>query len=377
MESIYKDDKERKIDKTYDMPLTVKSDGIYSIRVVAKTKDEKQLGGTDDEDLRIEIDTRKFPQFNNPEKYSDSPASFSGGTLKGLKKTVYFILRLNAGKHTISFIPDISATFLGIEIFKVSEGSNITELNLPINDEAEDGDRRPWITVVLVDFALDKFSIEALLKRRFIDSDDVKVIVDDNVKRNDRSRLHKYWYFIASFFVGEVQKETFTANLSYKIHFLEFWADRKPTLEQIKLEGLRLISVEEIKEKIRSEAEKVGLDTQLMISVATWESHFDPRVFSLAGAKGIFQLTSITIKDIEQRFGFKIDDPFDVDQNIKGAMFYFKWLMERYSGDPELVEKTLVAWNWGLNNFPKDPPLDWSKIPEATKAFVKNVLNRW
>ncbi len=288
------------------------------------------------------------------------------------------MLPFDSGKHTISLIPDVSATLLSLEVSKIQENHNF---DLVLNDTAEDGDRRPWITFVLVDLALDKFTTEFILKRRFIDSDDVKVVINGNIKRNNQSKLHKLWYFIASLFTGETQTETFIVNLNKNTHYIEFWADRMPTMNKINFSGLRGIlnqtSQEDvIKEKIRLEAKEVGLDPELMISIATWESHFDPKTISSAGAKGIFQLTDITIEEIENRFGFKVTDPFDVDQNIKGATLYFKWLMERYKGDPEQVEKALAAWNWGLNNFPKDPPLDWSKVPNATKAFIKNVLNK-
>lgn len=379
MELVYEHSKEE-LSKQKDISFSIDADGIYLIKVEARASEEKQLRRTDDEDLRIEIDKRKFPQLTNSKRYFDSPASFSGGTLKGLKKQIFLILPLKEGKHVISLITDISASLEKIEIFKIS--SDLSELELEINDQAEDGDRRPWITFALVDVGCEKFMVNLNLKKRFLDSDDVKVIIDGDIKRNNRSLLHKFWYFIASIFTGEMQQETFIVNLPAGLHYIEFWADRMPTFKTITFYNLKAANLNEsfpeeiIKEKIRSEAEKVGLNPELMISIATWESHFDPEVISPAGAKGIFQLTDITIKDIDERFSFKIEDPFNVDQNITGAMLYFKWLLDRYEGDPEQIEKAIVAWNWGLNNFPKDLTLDWSKIPDATKAFVKNVLNK-
>lgn len=70
------------------------------------------------------------------------------------------------------------------------------------------------------------------------------------------------------------------------------------------------------------------------------------------------------------------DDPFDIDQNIQGGLIYFKWLYDRYLGDPEHLEKTLAAWNWGLNKFPKDGPLDYGSMPEETKEFIRYVFNK-
>lgn len=80
------------------------------------------------------------------------------------------------------------------------------------------------------ELALKSFSVGLTLKRRFIDSDDVKVIVDGEIKRNHRSISHKFWYFIAVTFTGEKQSETFPINLSSALHYLEFHADRMPIL---------------------------------------------------------------------------------------------------------------------------------------------------
>lgn len=238
MESVFKDNKERIISKSEDITFSTPETGIYLIEISARAKSEKQLKATDDEDLRIEIDKKRFPQLTDKERYFDSPASFSGGTQKGLKKTVYFLISLNQGKHTISLIADSSAILLSINISKVPEDMSISEFDPKINDQAEDGDRRAWITFALVDLALSKFSCQLNLKRRFIDSDDVKVIIDGTVKRNLGNVFRRFWYFIASIFTGENQTETFSVNLPVSLHYIEFWADRIPTLKRISFSGL-------------------------------------------------------------------------------------------------------------------------------------------
>lgn len=375
MELIYKDNRERKINKAEDVAFTTKTAGIYLIEISARAKGQNQLGGTDDEDLRVEIDKRKFSQVGNSERYFDSPASFSGGSLKGLKKTVYFVLLLNAGKHTISLVPDISATLLKVNIFKISKGSSLNELNLPVDNQAEDGDRRPWITFVLVDLALNKFITELNLKRRFIDSDDVKVIVDGSIKRNNRSILHKFWYFIASLVTGEVQSETFITNFSYGLHYLEFWSDRMPKLRQIIFYGLKSISTEEIKEKIRTKVKEFNLDSEMIIRLVARESSFNPYALSPKNAKGLFQLTAITIEQIK-KLGFRINDPYNVDQNIQGGLVYFNWLYKRYENQENRLEKTLAAWNWGLKYIPVEGSLNFNNLPSETVEFIKFVLRK-
>jgi len=48
---------------------------------------------------------------------------------------------------------------------------------------AEDGDRRDWLTFALVDASLESFTPGLVLKRRFLDSDDVKITIDDSIKQ--------------------------------------------------------------------------------------------------------------------------------------------------------------------------------------------------
>jgi len=233
METIFEDNKKRQIVGREEITVTIKTVGLYLLEVSARAKGEKQVGGTNDEDLRIEVDGIRFPYLTNPKRYADSPAAFSGGSLHDKKKSIYFFLELKSGKHEVALISDISATFEEINVSKFDFG--LTEgLNLDLKVQAEDGDRRPWITFVFMDLALASFFVKATLKRRFIDSDDIKVIVDGVVHRNYRSFFHKYWYFIGSLFTGEAQSSLFNVNLPMGLHYIELWADRMPTLDSTK-----------------------------------------------------------------------------------------------------------------------------------------------
>lgn len=377
MALVFADHENRKLVQTENVTFRLNTAGIYLVEITVRAKNEKQLGETDGENLRIEIDRRKFPQLNNPQRYSDSPASFSGAKLKNLKKSVFFLLNLSAESHTLTLIPDISATLENIRVWQLE---NTSAIELSLNIQAEDGDRRPWITLVLIDLGLKQFTASFTLKRRFIDSDDVKIIIDGEIRRNGRSILHKFWYFIASIFTSEKQTETFVTNSTLGLHYLEFWADKMPTLEKIVFFGLSAASPTEnspeaIKAKIKYLAVQYGLNPEIMVRVAQFESRFNPQAVSPQDAKGIFQLTDITIKQIVS-LGFKIDDPFNIDQNINGGIIYFRWLHDLYEDQQDPLNKTLVAWNWGLNRFSKSGPINWKNVPAETKKFIRDVLGK-
>lgn len=373
MQSIYSDHKERVVKKSEKLVFTITNKGFYLIQVSAKTKNEKQMGGTDDEDLRIEIDNRKFPQLSNNQRYFDSPAAFSGGTSKGLTKNVFFFLWLETGPHRVSLVPDLSATLVSIDVFLVSENANSDVLDLPLSNRAEDGDRRDWITFVLVDASLASFKAELTLTRRFFDSDDVKIVIDDFIKRGNQNKRQKFWYFITSVFKGEKQSEEFEVSLPVGVHYIELAADRKPKLEKIIFLNLAFKIPITIQEKIEYRAKQYGFEPKMMVRIAKRESQFNPKVTSSANAQGLFQLTEITIKQIKE-LGFEVTDPYDIDKNIVGAFIYFEWLYKRYEGEKDQIRKTLAAWNWGLGHIPIKAPLDFDSLPDETKKFINDVL---
>lgn len=209
--------------------------GFHLVILKGRAKSEKQLNefATDDEDLTIQIDDKTFPQLANFNRLIDSPASINGGKTHHLLKIVYFLTNLSGKEHKIILKTDNSpdtATLESLEVFSFDLADTLT---LEPKIQAEDGNGREWITFVLDNLPLNSFTVELNLKRRFLDSDDVKVSVDGQIKRNDRSILHKLWYFAASILTGEIQTETFNVNLANGLHYIEFWADRMPTLEKV------------------------------------------------------------------------------------------------------------------------------------------------
>ena len=90
-------------------------------------------------------------------------------------------MSLPKGKHFISLIPKQSAF---LEDIKIKKLENIPEVQLEIEKQAEDGNTRPRYTFVLVNLPLSKLGAEITLERRFWDSDDVKILVDDKIKKN-------------------------------------------------------------------------------------------------------------------------------------------------------------------------------------------------
>lgn len=235
---IIKEEKFKKIiNREFNFEFNITEEGLYLVEISARARSEKQIGKneSDDDDLRVEIDGRKFGQPSDPNRYLDSPAAFSGGQIYNLKKTVVFVCQFSEGNHFINFIPDREPTLEEVKIYRpeIENGKLVAALNW----QAEDGDRRDWCTVALIDLPLKETIIELTCQKRKFDRDDVKIIIDGEIKKNLKSGFRKFWYWLGAFSGSEKQINTFKLDKERRpVHYIEFWADRMPTLNQAVLD---------------------------------------------------------------------------------------------------------------------------------------------
>ncbi|MBU2633268.1 transglycosylase SLT domain-containing protein [Patescibacteria group bacterium] len=229
----------KKIKENFDYNFDVDERGLYSISITATCRSGKQIGERGGEDLRVEIDNQSFreiPSEKNIQLYN-IPASWNGTKLKGLNKTVVFILWLEKGNHKITFIPDRGAK---IENIKTEFIESTSKIKFDLGKQAEDGDRRPWYTFVLIDLPLKQIKAEVTTKWRFPDSDDVKLIIDGKTRKNKWSIFHRYWCWagtvVKKLRSKEIEEKKFEENLNSGIHYIEFWADKTPTLHNVALD---------------------------------------------------------------------------------------------------------------------------------------------
>jgi len=105
-----------------------------------------------------------------------------------------------------------------------------------------------------------------------------------------------------------------------------------------------------------------GLEANLILSVISAESAFDPRARSPKGARGLMQLIPATAK----RFGVR--DIWNPEQNIRGGIAYLQWLLAYFEGD---LERVLAGYNAGehrVRQYRGIPPY------AETRAYVKRIL---
>jgi soluble lytic murein transglycosylase-like protein len=113
---------------------------------------------------------------------------------------------------------------------------------------------------------------------------------------------------------------------------------------------------------IRAAAQKHGVDEELISSVITAESAFNPRAVSRKQARGLMQLMPATASQLV------VSDAFDPAQNVDAGTRYLKLLLEKYGQDLTLA---LAAYNAG-----PDRVAQYGGVPPfyETRAYVRRVL---
>jgi len=122
------------------------------------------------------------------------------------------------------------------------------------------------------------------------------------------------------------------------------------------------LSRSEVMPTVDRHASRLGLDPDLVHAVIRAESAYDPYAVSTKGAAGLMQLMPETQRD------YRVEDPFDPEENIAAGSAYLKRLLEDFEDSLELA---LAAYNAGpetVRRYGGVPP-----YPE-TRRYLERVL---
>ena len=137
----------------------------------------------------------------------------------------------------------------------------------------------------------------------------------------------------------------------------------------------------EYQDMVEKYAAAYGLEKSLVNGVIFAESHFEPDAVSVAGAKGLMQVTDETGWWAAEQMGLSADtvDLKDPNTNIRIGCWYLNWLLEKFDGT---TETALAGYNAGHGNVTKwlaneemsADGITLEEIPyDETKTYVKKV----
>ena len=109
------------------------------------------------------------------------------------------------------------------------------------------------------------------------------------------------------------------------------------------------------------------LDPHLVAALISKESGFNKRAVSKTGAKGLGQIKSFNFDDL------KIQNPYNIRQNVRGTSRYLKSLFQRWRGEDNAATLALASYYKGPNAVAgmKD------NLDQDASRYAKGVLKQY
>jgi hypothetical protein len=126
--------------------------------------------------------------------------------------------------------------------------------------------------------------------------------------------------------------------------------------------GAKLVTDPQLAKLIQKYAQQLGVDPKLVQAMIRQESGFNPMAVSPKGAMGLMQLMPETAASLG------VEDPFDLDQNLKGGIRFLKSCLQRFNQNLPLA---LAAYNAGPGRV-----VEHQGIPpfKETQTYVKKIV---
>lgn len=376
--------------------------GVYLITITARCKNWLQNIGRlfNDDDLAIQIDNFLFAELSGKKYEFKGAGTWNGNKIKNAKKTVFFLLPLEAGAHEIKFWAD-GAPFIeeiGVELQNVKK--------LVISPQPDN----KYVDLIIKNISVDKAQVKSDADKNkaynfgnsgrtgiFSLSLDCKKSPIKSIEfvlgaaRNKLGKIKLYKDLIlsdeANLRADHNQGSAIIARIpdgeEVEIITEKVLGGRVPSYTDIWHEiawqgkrGYVLSSFIEIQgqerqtiiDLIKTKCLEYKVDSSIMLAIAGQESRFKPYAASGSGPTGIFQLSHLAAKQVG------VKDTFNFFENIIGGIKYYKWIEGQYSGRGKVLERRLAAWHNGPGAVPKKGPIVYNKLGKEAEKFVKNVL---
>ncbi len=226
------------VTEPYSYDFSLDEDCLCLIEIIASAKSWWQnfKSGRSffkDDDIFLYLDNQELTTSSNTKK--DASSAWNGNELCGLDKTVIVAVNLKKGNHTINLKPDQSPYLKSISISKVEEKNQI--IYIPMNNNpAQKSEGRPWLSYILLDLFIYNLSIIASADKNHKDDDDLKLIINSKVQKNENAKSHRDWYWCGKILKGENKTFSKDINSQTKQLNLDLYSDGTPRLSKIEIE---------------------------------------------------------------------------------------------------------------------------------------------
>ncbi|AKJ31789.1 transglycosylase SLT domain-containing protein [Caldimonas brevitalea] len=121
---------------------------------------------------------------------------------------------------------------------------------------------------------------------------------------------------------------------------------------------------------VQKMAPEYRVQPQLALAIMQAESNFDTVALSPRNAKGLMQLIPATAER------FRVRNPYDPAQNIRGGLAYLRWLLAYFEGDVTLVAAAYNAGEGTVERYRGVPPyLETRRYVQRIRQAVGDVLH--
>ncbi|MDR2432087.1 MAG: transglycosylase SLT domain-containing protein [Candidatus Margulisbacteria bacterium] len=122
--------------------------------------------------------------------------------------------------------------------------------------------------------------------------------------------------------------------------------------------------VDKIKVAVNLYGREKNIDPRLLLALMARESGFNPQAVSTSGAIGLGQIMPFNYADLG------ITDPSDINQNVKGTVYYLKNKMEDWSGYSNQLELSLASYLKGTGDIKRAG----GQFDEHTRTYIEDIL---
>jgi hypothetical protein len=238
MKFIAKETIDKQIAKIYSFNFALGEDALYLIEIIASAKSwwqnfKSSRAFFKDDDLFLYLDDKELTTSLSTKK--DARASWNGNELGGLEKTVIIVANLNKGTHIIDLKPDQSPYIKSLTVSKVEEKDKIIYIPMD-NNPAQKSEGRPWLSYIILDLFITKLSIVAKANKSRQDDDDLKLVINGKIQKNENSKSHRDWYWCGKISNGKERTFNQDINSKNKQFNIDLHSDNTPFLSKIEID---------------------------------------------------------------------------------------------------------------------------------------------